>query len=423
MITVATFLVGAILFQTPSLDSASPKERQAAIEQLAVGGNASAIPALAAALKKESRSDIRAVIVVGLARIHDPAAIPVFAETLRADLNKDVRLQVIDSIQRFYIPIDEAGPIRTIFNRVKSAFAAEDRPLAGDEVQVSPQVKEALATAMQKDFNDEVRAAAARALGSLRANDQVPVLVTALEDPQQVEHGSVRLEVVQSLGVIRDSAAGPALQRALRDRDKRIIQQAVISLGLVGYKEARTDLENLFRMDGDRNIRRSALDSLALLRDPGSRTLFESLMGDPDDHSREIAAEGIARLGVDGTKLAELKSRYDQEKKLNVRVALAFAMASGGENNSINDIANALDSGQAYQAEVYLYELGKYADKLSELHRYLRSSNPRVRARMARVLGNIGDPVSRAEIQPLTNDNNIDVAREAVAALRRLNAR
>src|SRR2546425_12175460 len=62
-------LVGMVLLQNPTLDSSSPKERQAAIEEMAVLGNTKAIPALAAAYKKEPKSDLRAEMLVGLARI------------------------------------------------------------------------------------------------------------------------------------------------------------------------------------------------------------------------------------------------------------------------------------------------------------------------------------------------------------------
>src|SRR5688572_27041859 len=92
MITVVTFLLSVLFVQDLSLDSASPKERQAAVEQLAVAGNTSAIPTLTAALKKEPKSDIRAVIVAGFARIGGKAVVPVLAETLQTDLDKDVRL-------------------------------------------------------------------------------------------------------------------------------------------------------------------------------------------------------------------------------------------------------------------------------------------------------------------------------------------
>jgi HEAT repeat protein len=46
--------------------------------------------------------------------------------------------------------------------------------------------------------------------------------------------------------------------------------------------------------------------------------------------------------------------------------------------------------------------------------------NPKVRAGMARIVGNIGDPASIEQIRPLTDDPNTDVVREAVAALRKL---
>src|SRR5437879_12444551 len=90
----------AILLQIPSLDSASPKERQAAVEQMATLGNRAAIPQLTAALKKEPNSDIRASIVAALGRIRDREAVPALADTLRTDLDKNVRLQAIDSLLR-----------------------------------------------------------------------------------------------------------------------------------------------------------------------------------------------------------------------------------------------------------------------------------------------------------------------------------
>ena len=177
-------------------------------------------------------------------------------------------------------------------------------------------------------------------------------------------------------------------------------------------------LEQLFRTDKNRPIKTRSLESLALLRDPGSTPLFESLLGNPDDYYRELAAEGLARLDYDA---ATWKDRYDQEQKPNVRNALAFGLASSGEVNYINNLANALDSRQSYQVEVYLYELGKFDGKLDELHRYLRSSNPKVRAGMARVIGNIGDPASTEQVRALTEDSDVAVVREAVAALRKFN--
>src|SRR5712691_5612434 len=212
----------AIFLQNPSLDSASPKERQAAVEQMAVLGNRAAIPQLAAALKKETKSDVRASMIAALGRIRDREAIPVLADTLRTDLDKDVRLQAIDTILRLYIPIEDSGPLRTVFNKVKSVFYLPEAPVIGPEVQVDAAAKEVLATAMQKDFSDDVREGAARALGILKAKDQVPLLIMALEDPQNREHSGVRVQIAQSVGVIRDPAARPVFEKALRDSDQQV---------------------------------------------------------------------------------------------------------------------------------------------------------------------------------------------------------
>jgi HEAT repeat protein len=406
-----------LLPQNPSLDSPSPKERQAAVEKMAVLGNRDAIPQLAEALKKESKSDIRATIVAALGRINDRSAIPILAETLKSDLDKDVRTQAIDALLRLYIPIEDTGPIRTIFNRVKSSFFQPTPLIVGPEVQVDAAAKEALALVIQRDFNDEVRSQAARALGSLRARDQVPVLITTFEDPQNREHRSVRVEIVRTLGLIRDPAAGPALERALRDPDKEVVEEAVLAVGLVGHNEARPALEALFRSDKSSFIRGRSLEALALLRDKESIPLFESLLADKNDAYRELSAEGLARLEYNASGW---KTRFTEEKKQNVRNALAFGLASSGELDYINDLANALDGRNSQQAEVYLYELGKFGGKLGEIYRYLRSSNPKVRAGVARIVGNIGDPTSTEQIRPLTEDANTEVVREAVAALRKL---
>jgi HEAT repeat protein len=417
MFQSGTWLLAALLLQTPSLNSDNPKERLEAVDTMSLVGRTENIAPLAEALKKEPKSDVRGAMVAGLGRIGGPQVVPVLVQSLQTDLDKDVRLQVIDSLQRLYIPVDTQGSIKTIFNKVKSVFAMPDRPLVHNPKIVSPAVTAALADSMQKDFSQEVRAAAARALGSLRASDRVAVMVQTLEAPQNKEHPEVREEIVASLGVIRDPAAAPALQRAMRDADRRISQTAILSLGMVGDKASRPALETIFRTDKSSESRKRALQSVALMRDPEALAFFESLLGHEDDAYRELAAEGLARIDHD---YKIVKSRYETEKKENVRNALAFALVSSDQDSYFNDLANALDTRQVQQAEAYLYELGKYEGKLPELHRYLKSTSPRIRAKMAHVLGNIGDPSSRPLIEALTTDKDPEVSTEAVIALRKL---
>jgi len=420
MLQISVLALTALLLQGPSLDSTSPKERQAAIEQMAKPGNIEAIPAFESALKKESKSDLRAELLSGLVRIGGSAVPPVIARSLATDLDKDVRLQAVESLQRLYIPAPDTGTLKTLFNSAKTVVTGPQRPTLPSGVVVDKVALDALATAMQKDTMEEVRAAAARVLGSLMAKEYVPVMVMTLEDPQNLEHKTVRKEIVMSLGVIRDASAGPAVQKTLRDRDAGIMTESIIAIGLMGYAPARPQLEDIFRTDTRREMKEQSLESLAMLRDPGGKPLFESLLMSPNDFYREKAAEGLARTDYDAAPLIDL---LKMEKKANVRNAMTFALVSSNHDDNINELTNALNSRLSAQADMYLFELGKYRGKIALLNSYLRSSDPKVRAGMARILGRIGDPSSRAPLDELTKDPNTDVMREAVNALRQMNTR
>jgi len=176
-------------------------------------------------------------------------------------------------------------------------------------------------------------------------------------------------------------------------------------------------VEQIFRTDPNRTIKSRALEALSLMHDKGNIPLFESLLNDKNDNYRELSAEGLARVQYDAKGWKEV---YEQEKKPNVRNALAFGLAASGSVDYMRDLANGLSGRQAYQVEVYLLELGKYDGKLGELYRYLRSSDPKVRAGIVRIIGNIGDPSSLDQIRPLQNDSNADVVREAVNAIRKM---
>src|SRR5262249_9430567 len=141
---------------------------------------------------------------------------------------------------------------------------------------------------------------------------------------------------IRALGLIRDPAAGPALERALRDPNKQIVAEAVSGIGLVGHTPARALLEQMFKTDRNSTIRNNALESLSLMRDPASTPLFESLLDSKEDSQRELAAEGLARSKYDAHGWS---TRILQETKPNVRNALAFGLATSGEINYINDLA------------------------------------------------------------------------------------
>src|SRR5438128_8958937 len=140
----AMLILTALLLQSASLDSASPKERIEAVEQMSVLGKTENVAPLGEALKKEPRSNVRAAIVAGLARIGVREVAPILNSTLLSDLDKDVRLQTVDSLQRLYIPTESSGTIQTVFSKVKNVFVGPDRPVVQNESRVDPSVNAAL---------------------------------------------------------------------------------------------------------------------------------------------------------------------------------------------------------------------------------------------------------------------------------------
>jgi len=57
------------------------------------------------------------------------------------------------------------------------------------------------------------------------------------------------------------------------------------------------------------------------------------------------------------------------------------------------------------------------------LYRFLSNENPKIRARVAEILGLIGDLSSIPRLEPLTNDKDTQVLAAAVRAQRRIQAR
>jgi len=404
--------------QIPSLDSLSPKERHEAIEVIAILGNREAVPVLVEAYRKEPRKDLRTSIIAALGQVRDRSAIPGLSEALSSDFERDVRLQAIDSLLRLYIPVEDNQGFWSFIGRVRNLFSKEHRPIVGLNTYVDQTAKEILVQSLERDFDPEVRIEAAHALGSLRAVDQLPRLIDQLEGPRNRENRDVRVAIIQTMGVIGSQEAGPVLTRMLKDEDERIVEEAIQAVGFTGYQAVYPALVNLFKTSQNGDLREYSLQSIALLQEPAAVSLFESLLDASDDTYRELSAEGLARLHYDASSFTH---RIAVERHENVRLALAFALVSSGQSAYIEQLVMALDSRRDYQAETYLFELGKYHRKLADLYPYLRSPKPEIRVRLVRVLGEIGEAEAQPHIQPLTEDSNMDVMEEALEALRNLN--
>ena len=178
----------------------------------------------------------------------------------------------------------------------------------------------------------------------------------------------------------------------------------------------------------DIKVKREALTALAMLPEETSRPVYQQYLKDKDDRLRAAAAEGFARL-KNAKDLPGLEQAWQDETKPQPRLSLAFALVMLGrrdvsEFSPLKYLVNNLNSA-AYNGEAFpfLVELARDRDVRQALYGQLATGTKAEKMGLAGVLARSGDQASVAELQKLTNDPDPDVSKEALRAVRTLQAR
>jgi HEAT repeat protein len=202
---------------------------------------------------------------------------------------------------------------------------------------------------------------------------------------------------VQTAGVLRDMSAVPGI----------------------------ADVVNRTR---DVKVKREALSALAMLPEETSRPVYQQYLTDKDDKLRGAAAEGFARLR-NPKDLPMLEQAWQSETKPQARLSLAFAQVMLGrrdvsEFSPLQYLINNLNS-SAYNGEAFpfLVELARDRDVRQSLYGKLAGGTKAEKIGLAGVLARSGDQASIAELQKLTSDPDPEVSKEALRAVRTLQAR
>lgn len=133
---------------------------------------------------------------------------------------------------------------------------------------------------------------------------------------------------------------------------------------------------------------------------------------------RQQAAEELARLSAnDQQKLVQ--GYYLQEKNSRVKLALAWALYRMNKTEMLFAVVRDLDSSRAVQAAGYLRML----DEPDPLYMFLGNSKPRTQIELLKVLADIGDQTTLAQIKPLTESLEPKVTAAAQSATHIINER
>jgi aminopeptidase N len=186
-----------------------------------------------------------------------------------------------------------------------------------------------------------VRVEAARALGKVRSDDALELLLAALQTPQP----KVRRAVVGALGAFRKPAAAKALQHLLGEEPSYLVSaDAARSLGRTRQQGALETLKSVVDQASWADvIRAGALDGMAALRDDSALDVVvkRTRYGIPT-RGRRAAVHALASLG-EGKKTREQLEDLLDDKDPHFKIDVVSALTSFGDGKSRGAMRRALD--------------------------------------------------------------------------------
>jgi HEAT repeat protein len=206
---------------------------------------------------------------------------------------------------------------------------------------------------VKTDSNLYVREAAARALGQI-GGDAVPALIQLLKThPDELARG----EAAKALGEMgKDGrAAAPALLEALREPAYlvRLITARAVGKVYVADKQLREAFEALAQSatrDPRREVRISAVRTLATIGPEAVPTLIQVLKKESEWIARADAAEGLAAYGhaAGETVPALVAALRDPQVPVRIRAVEALGRIGGGDEETVKALEGMSEDDDEY---------------------------------------------------------------------------
>jgi HEAT repeat protein len=391
-----------------NLKSPNASTRRDAAAELGRSRRREAVTPLAA-LVRDPDQKVRLEVVRALRELRDLSAVPAVITSL-SDGDSQIREEAIGALVEMYTDRDRSNPV----GRFLELFSDEyDRSSVAAYTGADPAVVRALAGAL-RDEDQDIRQAAALALGILNGTEAVPALVSALKDPD----AAVRGAAATAIGKIGTAEDGKALIPLVSDESAQVRNRVLQALGVLKVKEAGPALRQLYEANRRKEGSLRILAALSRIGDPAQADLFQELVQDPDPERKRLAIEGLGRIS-DASRLPAFKKDYQREKNEELRLAYSFALTTLGDRAFLDTIVLSLPSRTlGTRSRSYLTEMGPGI--LPELYPYLNDPEAEIRAALCEIIASFGDPEAIPRLTPLVNDPSQTVADKANRAVERL---
>lgn len=410
-----------------SSSSGTPKQHIALIRSL---GNRSpqAIPVIARYLHDPDRQ-VRIEAVKAIIKLDTSASLTPLIEATH-DNDPEIQIRATDGLVNNYLPgyVVTSGltrPLTRGVRQVKSFFNSRNNQTVARGTKIRDDVAEALSQLITGAASEDARANAARAAGILRARAAVP----ALEKGLQSKESDTLLECLVALQKIGDRSAGPSVSFLALDLDQTVQKTALETIAALHSDASAAQVRIALRDTGSEEIRRAALQALAVLALAEDRPVFLRYARASDTALRVAALEGLGRIREPKDE-AILEYGYN-EKNAGARVHLAAAFALVDEGNVSHSefapltylIENLDQAGRADTARAYLIELCRRQNVRKGVYAALPQANKNQKVALCSVFADAHAKDAIPVLTGLTHNLDPDISFAASKALHILETR
>ena len=180
-----------------------------------------------------------------------------------------------------------------------------------------------------KDSDSDVRTSAINALGNIRSDAAIPELLKFVEN----SHSDVRRSVADVLGKIGDEAAIPGLLKLVQGSDYYARRNAVDALGKIGGESAIIELLKLVQ-DSDTDLRINAINALGEIGDEVAIPGLLKLVQYSDTDLRINAIDALGEIGGEAAipgllELVQYSDFYDSDFYVRINAVDALGKIGG----------------------------------------------------------------------------------------------
>jgi HEAT repeat protein len=386
----------------------------AAAEALGILGNADAVEPLCAVLKESQDSFLFGNIAHALGRLADQSAVETLIPLLRnfsilapksdpndpfgfRDYNRHRQMTVF--IHGYTVRRALAEALGTL--RDERALEVLLQTLKDDEFYVVGAGAEALAGMSEAGLD-----ALIGEIKGLADSKSIHWLVWALEKSQlgerqvraliaMLEDGSlsdeIRRGMADVLAVAADRSGAPPLLNALKEKSSKLRAGAALALGKIGDPIAFEPLMNVLH-DPDADVRKSGCDALGRLGDARAVDALAGLLTDANEDIRMSAAFALARFR-DSRVFEHLLICLKGAKDKSQRGRAAAALAQLGDEQAIGPLSNLLSEKEESLRLEAIKALSEFQSErvTASIASCLNDSEPEVRVTAAESLARRGD--------------------------------